>query len=86
MGNKASLLQQRQVWQLRDLWGSAGPVLHPAGKHVAGLDVVGLRHGQQGVRGQRRTWDQVWLCWLLLAAENSPGYIAVYLCQFLTPR
>ena len=53
-----------------NLWDGTGPVLHPAGEHVAVLDVVRLRHGQQGVGGQRRTRDQTWLCGLLLATEG----------------
>ena len=64
---------------MRDLWYNTGPVLHPAGKHVAGLDVVGLRHGQEGVGGQWRTGDQVRLCWLLLVTENSTAQHCIVL-------
>ena len=70
--NKASLLQQIHGRQLGNLWDGTGPVLHPAGEHVAVLDVVRLRHGQQGVGGQGGTRDQLRLGGLLLT-HNITG-------------
>ena len=51
------LFQQSHGWKLRDLRHSRGQVLNPTGEHVAGLDVVWLRHGQEGVGGEGRAED-----------------------------